>query len=198
MRVFSHCQGHHVGYSKSCPEKWLFHQTPMYVKWCLTFKIRENADPAACNWNNWKHRTLDDTTQANANDSNHPFQGLKKLPTKNPIATSLKPWCLFYPVFSNIKTHGGTHWAHHPLNWMTPLCLQRNFCWHLCCFSIHLISYSVDGFFLSFLIASDQKCARNMIKHWKFTSSSSTSRPTFLLHQILPFGLMFKRHRTSS
>ena len=35
---FSHCQGHHVGYSKSCPEKWLFHLTPMSVKWWLTFQ----------------------------------------------------------------------------------------------------------------------------------------------------------------
>ena len=43
-----------------------------------------------------------------------------KLPTKNPIATSLKPWCVFFPVFSNIQTMAEpTGPTCHPLNWMT-------------------------------------------------------------------------------
>ena len=52
----------------------------------------------------------------------------------------------FLSCFFQHKNHRGTHRAYHPLNWMTPLCLQRNFCWHLCCFSIHLISYTVSRF----------------------------------------------------
>ena len=76
-----------------------------------------------------------------------------KLSTKNPtqLQTYLKPWCCFFCLLvSNIKgKKSGSHWA-PPTTLSTrwpSRCLQRYSLWHLCCFSVHLISYGVDGFF---------------------------------------------------
>lgn len=123
-----------------------------------------------------------------------------KLPTKNPIATSLKTWCVFFPVFSNIKTHGGTHWAHHPLNWNPPLCLQRNFCWHLCCFSIHLISYTVSrsssSTSLDFFTTSDSSIlvAEIQIHYWLQNGTHQCQKWQILWYLLVHYFLSH-RHR---